>query len=69
MSSVDTRHYHSTVDKSYYNRATYYHDHPGSFIIDNDGNYTHNHAEEPAVYLGPDRKERFLLPADEYGAD
>jgi len=66
MSSVDTRHYHSTVDKSYYNRATYYHDHPGSFIIDNDGNYTHNHAEEPATYLDG---SRFLLPADEYGAD
>jgi len=69
MQYIDTKHYHYTTGRSYYNRATYYHQHPGSFVIDDDGNYTHNHAEEPAVYLSPDRKERFLSPADKYGAD
>ena len=60
------KHMHSTTDKSYYNRGTWFHDHPGSFIMV-DGEVTHDHKEVPASYV--ENSTRFLFPADEAGAD
>jgi len=43
-------HYHVTTDDNYNNRAIYYHEHPASFVYDDDGNKIHDHLDTPAHY-------------------
>lgn len=46
-----TYHYHVRGGDNYYNRTVYYHDHPGSFDYDDDGNLVHDHKHDPAYYV------------------
>ncbi len=69
MPSIKTSHYH-TGHGPYYKRALYYHDHDGSFLLDEAGDVAHDHADEEPHYLHiEDPPPRFLPPIDPFGAD
>ncbi len=60
------RHMHYTDSRSVRNREVWYHEHPASFLLDEEGKIIHDHKEEPPTY---EVSTRFLLPADDGGAD
>jgi hypothetical protein len=44
-------HYHNSGGDNYHDRTLYYHDHPASYILNDDGEVIHDHRHEYPTYV------------------